>query len=1201
MVNQGEMKEVYAQAREYAMPRTAPVMRPRAGDLVGPGHLMTQAEFDAVAKKLTSGVDPDEVDEILEDMRTRMRFDTDAISAELEMPPEPAGAFYYTIPIDDLRDHSFSLGMFKGSRGKDAARLALFLDCARTALFNIGEGGYTKDEFVHTDDCTYKRVKVYMEYLVRDGHGLPCEDGVYHGHIKFCNVLGLRFHMIVFDAALMAPANNPLVNFMVNRYAKTIPPRKREEVLKGKYPDLPDDVTFTPPENRFPAQKSAKKHEQFSVMTVLEALDALNASHKLYKLTDPDNVKQNMQAGMRADPGEFEDTYAFSNKGIDVSLLCAEQRARPEIEDSDFAFPFPDMTFELVGAMCDPLYLFTCTLPYSDPWVERPLVCGNTFLRFTDTLKKCDDLTLIERAKLLAETVNEIDPIKDAKRNVEEHMLRWRSSDDPVQVRKERQRCVGRLADIFSETSTTNNATDAIKVYARSEEFLYQHKIDQVCESLSSFGNYMAFLYKQTEVVLKDDCNHDLSITTCISVLNGLRFKFSMKINLMVQGAPSVGKTHAFQLAETYLFVPSTIDKMSDVSKKSYSSNTDVQQRVEVCDEAPDLLMSRDGKANPMIKTVLTEGRSISRTCGSSDNNRKEVETRNDKMFEMIIATNSPLKDFGSDLLDRFRVVRLPERKRLGYRKGDRGEVAASTLFQSMMRTTQSVMCVLELMIYCGVLKEVDESIAADMYRKFEEYYKRQGFYMAADQNREIQRFKITARTLAMMHAVHVYLNETEKAFFAENPFLFDTPTLEKLQGIEPHLRVTEDVSVFALSLYSNILCDPHILYVLELLMSQYDRNMLRRNTAEGTNQNTAPLLSIQGFYSTRNIQNPIQERVTLGSIAKTICSRQSPHNHYTVHAIEDILISMKSILYEMHPIIALGEDNGNGYLCVNEFAVNAFLKRVIDPSDSNREESERDMRWVLRRQPEEMFAEALQGCFAHKNTTLRRNTLTGFVFDNQCPYALHTAQVEPKDVIYKYETKTKRVRDEFNLWTVAAKLETPRVESETIGEYSLRVSEYEKKLTARDVSDVLKRHNQVPLLEGAVRSLGSYYKSLDEGVDAFTFEERKLATGWSEVPPLEDRYEPDVPGQYVNAYPLRDVLARVHEIQENCRDEVLKNPPTLQNFYGKISAAERAVNVRKRVRTLSEADDIERESKRTAEDEFDEDLVLISNTYEKN
>lgn len=1207
MSNQGDAEKTVEVARRWSMPHTSPILRPRPDHLKGYMHFQTAGEHDAfLAKELRGLSDTEAKARLLELQERRLVMPTPYLrSRGLAVPsfirpaaPEVRATYYFTVPMSCLEMRAFSLGMYKYESSKTLRRLAMFLFFAETSFCSTTEGGHRNDVFEYYG-TPFKRTRMYMEYVLPEDHNLPEDESlpvtnsdqrrVYKGHLRMENVLGVRFVLKVYDPTLLEDEiSNPYKNFIFHLNPPSGKARRRthEEEVNN---DAPAPKTVTDFIKRF-TDGPSKKSDELNPLFIFEQNERMKTTERLLKLLDPDSHHKSNTLPRMDQPGGFDSAFAFSNE--DMVGVCEEQRTENKATGDDFRFSFPEMTFEIRGHLLDALTLFTQTLPYSTPYMRVPAFPKMNRADLDDPSYK---VRLIELKSIKVE----VDYVKLARERVYEHLhlieSKHKHEDKYALARalkKGRVDALRSVFPVFTEEVTTNTTLDSLKAHGRSETFRFVQDDITVSSSLTHFGNFMAYFYERFHVDLKDDCNHDITFLVTLSLFNILRFHFGLKLNLCIQGAPSTGKSHSFGLVRDHIAVPDTTTDLTGVSKKGFSSSTPVHSRLYLSDEVPPSMKSAEGDADATMKTALSENKISTTSCGSADQDRKEIVNKADKMISILFATNVKLKSIGTDLQARFRIIHLPFRMTEYSAKADRENKKTDMQITPFARQLQMLVGVVEIMIFAGNVLEVDTSITKSFFDKTRRYYLEKAMGVDVVDNRDEKRLYMTARTLTLMYAVYMYVYHIRRDYFATNPDPFSLETLKVLQGIEPYLYATEEISVTAMSYYTHLFVDSDYLNVLLLVLKRYDKHLLR--DAQGG------LVETDGYYNTTNPHMPLSDKIDIDGVMNAVVGLQPAKNKYYNLAIYDILDKMHRTKINNLPMFQIGANGGTPYLQLNATVVRSYFAYRPENPDTDADNTE--LTWFLKRDPADIFMDALQSNVAHKGSTLTENTITGLTFDIQAPYVLHTVNMRPVGHDYVLTNRLNRVEDKTA--RRLADLEIVRGAHETGGDYLDRLLEFNESLTPEIAKELLVKHDAYDealeddsdyfVNDGTVcHELGGERYTLTKGIEHFTKTDRRLRAGWAEqeVPPVPQR-DLCVAGDF---YPLTRVELCRRNIYASVPEYRLAPPASVISFERKLALYKKRV-----MNIFRTADTPETKRANLMDTDSDNEFMLVAEDVEQ-
>lgn len=1158
MPDQAENNRIADVAATWSMPRTSPILRPRPDFRKGAYHRLTMDEFSAWLKKIWKNKSQEELASIFASLMDKVVWRWTPVFTEyhINVPPEPQlppalATYYMTVPMSYFETRAFSLSMFKEEYSKTMRRLAMFLFFAKTSFCSTSEGGHRNNMF-NSDGLKFKRACMYMEYVIPHNHHLPIDKdfepskpehrNVYKGHIHFEEVLGLRFVLKVYDKTLLdEETGNPYKNYIfhANPPSKKGPRRTHEEETNN---DTPVDKVVTAFQKRIPNAPN-KRCDEVDPISIFETNEKMTKPEQLLDLLDVNDEHKSNTLPRMDEPGGFNSTFSFSNE--DIEDICEEQATENCATGNDFRFPFPDMTFELTGDLLDALVLFSMTMPYSYPYVETL-----AFPKLKRNLR--DDANLIARIKTVNAIKPETDYVKLCQERVTETLRKIEiehENDDKISkaraLRRGRKQACKHMQSVFSDSHASNNAVKAMKAYGRSDHFKFYLEDITVSDSLTRFGNFMAFIYERAHLDFKDDCNHDVSFLLLVNLMSGMRFEYTLKFNFLIQAENSAGKSYGFENMRKVASVPDSTEITSDFSKKALTSSTDVQQDVSYSDELIPCMLSKDGASDSVMKTVLSEGKVSASTCGSAEVGRRMIKTDTDKMYTMAVATNDKFSNVGNDMLARFHRFYLPTRSTEYSNKADRQNKVSEMKITPFIRQIQMLVCVVEIMIFSKLVHEVDTSITESFYKKVRQYYIEKGLVVDEENARNVKRLYIMARTLTMMYSVYTFVNVVKRDYFESNPDPFCRETFEVLMDIEPYLYATEEISIVAMSHHLNLFIRPEFIDVTALILHKYNDYFLR-------DENNNHVVT-DGFITTMSHEARLTEKLDIETIASGLAAIQPSHSKYYNISIEDILIEMKGSQMGGLSLFDSNSVNGTPYIKINASLVDkCFRYKSLNP---NMDPQSAIHGWTRLESTATFFTNALKATLPHYGSTLTKNTVIGLQVDPQCPYALQTADLAPNNTVYVMINRLNRVRDKVTQLVIERGYDPDNsVQSEDNFRDSLTTEKIKTILGDELYAKLMKEEVDYLINDGSVEhGLGSEKYDLREGIDHFVRIERILKTGWKvpDVPALP-RYKINLKG---TLYPNDQLELARNTILSRYPKYELEPPQTVQALNAKIRA----------------------------------------------
>lgn len=713
----------------------------------------------------------------------------------------PFRHYCFTIPKSALVATGSSLNEFLNSDCSKAFRALLLLLTETTNKFFESEADglrMASDIDVDTsadgddvsNDTFHARVRVYMEYLVFDTCTSP-------DSVRFLEVVGIRFHIFTFDQ-----------NMDLCCGIKSTLEKNAEEKKSRRKPLEPSDpLLFLKGLTHF---KNFFKCADFYKSVMSDQFD----NHESFQM----KIEQNSTGKecMPLDSHVFFPRTVFSYENSTPPGTHPAQKTGCN-SNTNYKFAFPQLVYEIPYDVFTPLGIMAVTLPRTTLWHNFPSALDargtNFVLDNTSRLKEVlsgvvesrNDIRDFRNLQLAITSTNRADYCDDA-------------AGLALANRKSREKALKDFSKVWDRNAQLSLPIQNMIKWFESLE------VDGVAASvttpglfvfqdndMSYFGNWVANRLYGYERIAKLSTTHATVFKIWTFVLDAYRYEFKLHNNFIMAGAGQSGKSFILELIQNKLSIPDTVTKVTHVTAKADTVEHDLNDHISMYHEIPASLLGMDsGKSgssegDPIFKDKLTS--CIVRTDTIHIDPDTRVRAKKSIASEQVGvvggATNEATRFIPEALRSRFIILPVHLQNRPGFdvtalQSGTKkysdssSENASADAFYRAHHMEQMCVCIIEKLIYCGIIPDVDMNIPGIIFGKLIQKLKDDLIIYSDDESTRANAFlRQSARTMTIQSAVSKYFNDEESPAF-NKPF-----SIELLSGIAPLLFATEEISLF--------------------------------------------------------------------------------------------------------------------------------------------------------------------------------------------------------------------------------------------------------------------------------------------------------------------------------------------------------------------------------------------------------------------
>jgi hypothetical protein len=882
-----------------------------------------------------------------------------------------AKKYYFTIGIDKFRPSPCTFLDTASTRAGDANRTMLII------LFHLLDVMFYAEQpdVIQMVDGG-RRVRVFMEYLLHED-----TDSV---DFTLIDCVGVRFHIHIYDHG---------ISFL-------------DGILKmistnggGGGPDIGDDIGDEPATKRrkggkkrviHQRKKNSKSLLQEAYKGLVSILGWYDLSGVISDTSSVDHYTSSTTGGERYVPDDdhpFHPDNLFTWDRSLVSNMLHSQTIEHDV------FSVPGAVYNINGYMTTPSAILGVTLPRTPMWFHQP--DANMILETFQSLYNKDYMDLFFERRALFIKRNDLYDIRQVQERRRKKLLHT-LSETPEQVAREirvfRERSIKYLANSWNPTAFVS---DPIKTMARVSGDMGSWTTGPlriVDPQMSTFGNMMADTMLGFENILRISTTHAILLRLIVNSLDAYRYEFNLHNNILLVGAGATGKSHLLEQLEKFLFLDGTVTKVSHLTDKAMTVDTDANDAILTFHEMPQVLMGTDKNSGDtgsgLIKDLMTSCKVDTYSIHVDDGRRFATKCSSERVSVILMASNEPRDLIPEALATRMQCIQVNTNTRQkfsindmtssidGVRGGDYFQKSANDIdFERRWKITQIMVNMVEKAIYTGSLEDVNICVFDTLQLKMTDYMKNHDELMQKNGNdREIKFMKRFARTLTIIHAVNKFANDPLSPGF--DPYgkvrLGSPESFDTLLHIQPYLFCTEEIAMFTLTLNADQLIQVHHFQTMEVVLALVEKTLVKSGHGTYDEQD--------GYYYTRAMYQ--DERY----IYRKLSAVQNTDMFPTKLSAENIKVAFRELRRRVHDERTIIEFNSNTQtLLVNS----SFVKDHFTwDSGTNHFKCNFDLNNIM----SEVFYKA----YANKHTRPMEKMILGTTYDRELPFLFNTIPKEP-------------------------------------------------------------------------------------------------------------------------------------------------------------------------------------------------------------
>ena len=432
---------------------------------------------------------------------------------------------------------------------------------------------------------------------------------------------------------------------------------------------------------------------------------------------------------------------------------------------------------------------------------------------------------------------------------------------------------------------------------------------------LSIFANMVVRWMEMFEQLALVSTTHRNLFTLMIGSKDAFRVTFGLHFNCILTGRSATSKSFNLNLLKE-LTVAGTMEQLTYQTAKSDAVDGHKNDSIQAFHELPTWFFTRKGKevdpSEAMMKEKLTSLRVRCKTIQIDDDThiRRQRTTESECISVFLGCTNDDPSQVTESLASRFMWMGTEENEREGRSirdlmpaRNNFDQVDNEKFDEMLLRGHQDQMihCVVEKLIYCGIMKDVDMSVANIVHQQFDKY-------VVSRQTSRVhprcsKRLRIMARLLTITNAIECVFRVSTGQHYKKR---FE---IKMALDLEPYLWCTEEIALFAIGLMEDQYIDPCRYKTLNTL-KKMDARSARKNTArfkkcvvEGDEPASFDYNYITFTKGLHKIKNMIYCNIPI---------KMGRPSEYNIKSTLDRL-SKETFLYKPHKLGADGE------VCVDE------------------------------------------------------------------------------------------------------------------------------------------------------------------------------------------------------------------------------------------------------------------------------------------
>lgn len=817
---------------------------------------------------------------------------------------------------------------------------------------------------------TQRRIRVFMEYL------LTSESDA--SDLRIIDCAGVRFHVHLYEDINLMEA---LVALM------------RENGFDGDVPcpQPADDLEIEEPEQTKKKRKGASKnskgpqkkrkgppkvYEYYTKIThpfmwYNYACDYARDSISFDEFQD--HTSGDASVPLHEHPLSLEGLFSWNNAVLD--------HVRPEQNvENCTRFPFPQAVWEIpYHVLSNHIAIWQMILPGSMQWYEQSpeeQITTLTTFRFEDQLESMFSDRFVKR--------NDLKDLRTVLLSKEKKIAEKNASvgEDEMAALMcaHRARSVRFLESMWNPSAYVSEPIKVMSKWMREEETWTTGPPVCVDPLMSFFGNMIARDLQCFEKILMISTTHSIFLRLLVNGFCAYRYKLDLHNNTLLLGEGAAGKSFLLDTL-TALLIPGTVTKISHATDKAATIDTDNNDFIACYHELPPNLLGQDKSGletgSSIIKDMMTSCLVTTHSIMVDHDTGRRIMTKfeSEAVGVILAATNERADRIPEALSSRMQKISVNEYIRPDFTVTDMikgNEVLEDEKidmkqeeadFTRRWRVRQCICNMVEKMVYCGVLCDVDMTVFNMVRKSVVDYLVDNNIVYRSSSTRETKFMHQFARTLTIIHAAEKYANDPASPGYKKEF------TFQNLKDIQPYLFCTEEIAMFVLTLNADQIVHTNHFKVVELLMAALYKNIIKE---QGT------CTERDGYYITRNVYNDF------GKVYESMVTIQSAGLFKEKLSAENIKVAfneMRKQMYKGLPIVQFADQ-----------AVSINVAYVRDNFKWDDSLARFRCRFNLRRIMQDAFYKA----YANKYTRAHPKIILGTPVHPEIPFLYTTMCKEP-------------------------------------------------------------------------------------------------------------------------------------------------------------------------------------------------------------
>jgi hypothetical protein len=658
-------------------------------------------------------------------------------------------------------------------------------------------------------------------------------------------------------------------------------------------------------------------------------------------------------------------------------------------------FVYPDAVYYINGYMTNPHAILGVTLPRTPMWFKQ-----SDRVMILETLQS---LHTKEYMSMFFDRIGIIikrNDLLEIKQVQDQRKTRLIDNTPPellnAKLREFRERSVKYLANAWNPAAFVSAP---IKLMAKaSGEMGTWYCGDPVVTDtgMSSFGNFIIDAMFGFENILRISTVHTILLRVFINALDAYRYSFNLHNNVLMVGAGATGKSHILDMVEHVLCLPGSVNKVSHLTDKAMTVDTDSNDVISTFHEMPPILRGGDnikgGGDNSgahLIKDMLTSCKVATESIVVEDGRRIAIKASSERVGVMLMASNDPSDQIPEALATRMILIQVNANERDKFSINDMtSEVegvtggnymeksSADNMFSRKWKVRQILINMVEKMIYIGSLKDANIRVFETVQLKMTGYMKNHDIMQRIGNDRDIKFLKRFARTLTILHGVDKFISDPNSpGYDPHGEIKFGAPeSFELLLKIQPYLFCTEEIALFTLTLNADQLIEVHHFQVLEVIMACVMKSLKTQSTTVNDYEEA------DGFWVTRS------SYTDESSICRKLASAQNNSTFKTKMSAENIKVAFRELRHRVYNDHAIIEFSTNTQaISINFEFIN---KHFIWQDDIGRFVCNFDMNSIM--------ADVFHKSYSNTYTRDHPKSIVGVTYDRELPFLFDTLHKRP-------------------------------------------------------------------------------------------------------------------------------------------------------------------------------------------------------------